>query len=131
MILFCKRCGWGTDDLSVMICTDCGLALVKNNTYLIPVKNVQTGKIEIHPQAEARRLLGDPLKYIPTSDVKEAFNVLVGGELNGVPTGKKIREKNEALKKKVAGYEHEQRAVRADVERKIAQKQVSGQIIKS
>ena len=71
-------------------------------------------------------LLRDPTRYMPVDDVQEAFNVRVDGELNGVPIGKKIQEKNEQLKKKVAGYEREQRNVRADVEHQLAKKQAQG-----
>jgi hypothetical protein len=121
----------GTDDLAVTVCSQCGIALVKDNAYLIPIQNVETSQIEEHPQDEAAELLRDPEHYIPVPDTAESFDVLIDGERNGLETGKKIREKNEQLKKKVAGYEREQRSVRADVERQISQKQARGQILKS
>lgn len=123
---YCKRCGQGTDDAQPVVCSVCGLALVVNNVYIIPIKNVITGETENHPQTEARVLLGDSTKYVPVTDGQMAFNVRIDGELNGVPLGKKIQEKNEQLKKKVAGYEREQRNVRADVERQLAKKQAQG-----
>lgn len=123
---FCKRCGWVTNDLVVVDCVSCGLALVDNNAYIIPIQNVVTAQIEHHPQAAAAELLRDPMRYIPVPDTNEAFSVLIDGERNGLEIGKKIREKNEQLKKKVAGYEREQRNVRADVERQLAKKQAQG-----
>jgi len=123
---YCKRCGQGTDDEQPVVCTVCGLALVVNNGYIIPIRNVVTGETENHAQAEARMLLGDPTRYTPVADGQLVFNVRIDGELNGVPLGKKIQEKNEQLKKKVAGYEREQRNVRADVERQLAKKQAQG-----
>ena len=128
---FCKRCGWSTDDKQAALCAECSLALVDNNAYIIPIQNVVTERVEYHMQSEASELLKDSAHYLPVLDTHEAFNVLVDGELNGLEIGKKIREKNEQLKNKVAGYEHEQRNVRADVERQIAQKQARGQILNS
>jgi RNA polymerase subunit RPABC4/transcription elongation factor Spt4 len=127
---FCKKCGTSTEEDHLQLCPGCGFALVQNNVYLIPIVNVETSQIERHPQDVAWKLLDDPRKFIPVPQKDDTYNVKIDGELNGVPTGKKIREKNEQLKKKVAGYSHEERNVRADVERAIQKKQEAGQALK-
>ena len=101
-------------------CAICGETLKPLRPYSVPVIDTEG---EIQPaKPEDVRELKRTLNVTTLPDKQDAINVLVDGELNGIDTGKKIREKNEQLKKKVAGYENEQRALRTEIERQIEQK---------
>jgi len=128
---FCSKCGWlgntftyGDLIVSHLHCPDCKADSVKwTKEYLIPVYDKDTGLVEQTSAALAIRLMQNfPERWSPVPDNDGTFNIKVNGEWNGVPIGKKIQEKNEQLKRKVSGYENEQRNVRADVERQLTEK---------
>ncbi len=56
-------------------------------------------------------------KLVPFSNKNTAPHVFIDGSWDGVPVGKKIQEKNEQLKRKYAGYSHEQKSMREEITR--------------
>jgi hypothetical protein len=120
---FCPTCGWYGEDIADGVCPECRSELKKNTPYLIPVYDKESGNVIESPATYALHLFQSyPERYFPVPDSEKGFNIKVNGEWNGTPIGKKIQEKNEQLKKKVAGYSHEERNVRADVERQLKEK---------
>ena len=46
----------------------------------------------------------------------------IGSVIDSKSPGKRVKEKNEKLKKRESGYSHEQKSMRKDIERKVAEK---------
>lgn len=102
-------------------CHACDVPYVKRNRYTIPLINQEGHVKHVVPELVVQETIAyDGGCYRILEDNEDAINVFVNGELNGIDTGKKIQEKNEQLKKKVAGYEHEQRDLRAEIEKQVA-----------
>jgi hypothetical protein len=55
-----------------------------------------------------------------------AFHVSIDGSWDGVPVGKKIQEKNEQLKGKLAGYSYEQSTIKEKVGEMVQKRQSEG-----
>jgi len=133
---FCPKCGWlgeeikglGIGELVIeptlpVECPDCKSVLERTKEYWIPIYDRELDRVYFEPISVAQRKLKSfPERYFPVPDNDTTFNIKINGEWNGIPIGRKIQEKNESLKRKVSGYEHEQRNVRADVERQLKQK---------
>jgi len=110
---------------AILVCDICNSPLIRRNRYKVPLVDSDGNIVEVDPEEVEQKLQsvkeGDK-PYRLLSDNEDTINVFVNGELNGIDTGKKIREKNEQLKKKVAGYEYEQRNLRAEIDKQIAEK---------
>lgn len=134
MSQFCPNCGWiGEDTMDVgalsaptilfVECPDCNNTLEIMKEYFVPLYDKELDKVYFDPVSIAQKKMKNfPERFFPVPDNDVTFNVKINGEWNGVPIGKKIQEKNEQLKRKVSGYENEQRNVRVDVERQLARK---------
>ena len=125
---FCMSCGdqaylTEQDFVTELHCRTCHIPYKKRNRYLIPLIN-QDGDIKcVTPEQVTSETMGyDGGCYRLFADTEDAINVFVNGELNGLDTGKKIREKNEQLKKANAGYKHEERNLREDIARRTREK---------
>ena len=120
---FCPKCGNFTEGRAdTKRCHICGTVLIINQPYLVPMFKKATNTVEeVEPSKVDELLATGEYSLIPISE--EGFNVKINGEWNGIEIGKKIQEKNEKLKKMVAGYDNEQRNVRNDTMKQLIKKQ--------
>ena len=119
LMMFCPKCclrgSWET-------CPDCQVPMKQDKLYKIPVFIFEKDAIDYRFVDEAQIMFSRGWAC-PVPNSTTTFNVKTNGEWNGVDIGKKIKEKNEQLKKKVSGYSYEERNVRADVEKQLIKKQ--------
>jgi hypothetical protein len=121
---FCSKCGNSYED-NVKLCKDCNIELNTFIEYKIPLFDNEQNCIILEKVSIAQNLLLQyPERYFVVETGNYVFNVKIDGEWNGVPIGKKIMEKNNQLKKKVAGYEKEQRNIRQEVNKQLKQKMI-------
>jgi len=130
---FCPKCGWLSKETkfevsmlnAIVECPRCKSLLKENKEYWIPLYDKDLDRIDFELVSIAERKMVDfPNRYFPVPDNDTLFNIKIDGEWNGTPIGKKIQEKNEQLKRKVAGYEHEQKNIRSYVKNELKRKLV-------
>jgi len=111
---FCPKCGnYYRDDFMIM-CPHCNMSLNFTESYKV---ERQCSKCDYVVQAPPSYFIKDPtLSICPYCkegrlEVKEIYreapSFSIDGKFNGAKRGKMIREKNEQLKKKHAGYSYE------------------------
>ena len=121
---FCQKCGEFYIQQPVSgVCSVCRCTLVEHIPPEIPMFCVESQTLVYVPmRLVAVYLQSGEFQQVVLNDSGDNFHVVVNGEMDSIDTGKKIREKNEQLKKKVSGYKYEERNVREDVTRQYHEK---------
>jgi hypothetical protein len=131
LIFFCKKCG----DYYTIVdgvesgspCPWCGTILQRDEPYLVPVM-VDGEKFGVPPEEVRELLENGNAALVVAGELPFTLNIKIDGEWNGMEIGHKIREKNDQLKRKWAGYSHEQKNLRAHTEQQVAQRQQQDRI---
>lgn len=118
---FCQNCGEFTSNENATHCLICHKPLIIATSYNVSVFNPTTQKIEQMEVEKAKNYIRQGLR-LPVDISESGFNVVIDGEYNGVPTGKKIKEKNEQLKKKWDTYEKDKRSVKEETQKQLTEK---------
>lgn len=110
---FCPKCGNHYSDESIVMCPYCNQSLNFTESYKVKRVCNKCDFTVIAPPSYFENPVNlkcnnCKVGLLEKEDINNySASFVIDGKWNGVPVGKKIREKNEQLKKKHAGYEHE------------------------